>query len=94
VTPPAATLRYVGITHYYSGTYEVRDKPLPAWTVEFDCASWAQFFLKFILSHPAVTCAIPATGKVTHLVENMQGGVGRLPDQATRERMAQHLRTM
>jgi diketogulonate reductase-like aldo/keto reductase len=71
---------------------KVRDKALPAWAAEIDCASWAQFFLKFILSHPAVTCAIPATSKVTHLVDNMQAGVGSLPDQAARERMAQHLR--
>jgi aryl-alcohol dehydrogenase-like predicted oxidoreductase len=61
---------------------------------EIDCASWAQFFLKFILSQPAVTCAIPATSKVAHLVDNMQAGVGRLPDKTMRERMAQHLRTM
>ena len=67
---------------------EVRGKALPAWAAEFDCASWAQFFLKFIVSHPAVTCAIPATSKVKHLVDNMQAGVGRLPDSAARERMA------
>jgi diketogulonate reductase-like aldo/keto reductase len=73
---------------------KVRDKPLPAWAAEIDCASWAQFFLKFILSHPAVTCAIPATSKVAHLVDNMQAGAGRLPDQTMRSRMAQHLRTM
>jgi diketogulonate reductase-like aldo/keto reductase len=73
---------------------KVRDKALPAWAAEFDCASWAQFFLKFILSHPAVTCAIPATSKVAHLVDNMQGGVGCLPDKAMRERMAQHLRAL
>lgn len=73
---------------------KVRDKPLPAWAAEIDCASWAQFFLKFILSHPAVTCAIPATSKVAHLVDNMQGGIGRLPDTAMRERMAQHLRAL
>jgi diketogulonate reductase-like aldo/keto reductase len=73
---------------------KVGDKPLPAWAAEVDCASWAQFFLKFILSHPAVTCAIPATSKVKHLVDNMHGGVGRLPDQAMRERMAQHVRAL
>jgi diketogulonate reductase-like aldo/keto reductase len=73
---------------------KVRDKALPAWAAEIDCASWAQFFLKFILSHPAVTCAIPATSKVAHLVDNMQAGVGRLPDKAMRERMAQHLRAL
>ena len=72
---------------------KVRDKALPAWAAEFDCASWAQFFLKFILSHPAVTCAIPATSKVKHLEDNMQAGLGRLPDAATREKMAQLVRT-
>jgi diketogulonate reductase-like aldo/keto reductase len=67
---------------------KVRGKELPPWAAEFDCASWAQFFLKFILSHPAATCAIPATSKVKHLVDNMGAGVGRLPDAATREKMA------
>jgi len=66
----------------------VRRQPLPAWAAEFDCASWAQFFLKFILSHPAVTCVIPATSKVRHLEDNMAAGVGRLPDVAVRAKMA------
>ncbi len=73
---------------------KVRDKALPAWATEIDCASWAQFFLKFILSHPAVTCAIPATSKVKHLEDNMQAGFGRLPDAATRERMANLIRQL
>jgi len=67
----------------------VRGKALPAWAAEFDCGSWAQFFLKYIVSHPALTCAIPATAKPAHLVENMQAGYGRLPDAGTRRRMAQ-----
>lgn len=67
---------------------KVRGKELPPWAADFDCTSWAQFFLKFILSHPAVTCAIPATSKTKHLVDNMGAGVGRLPDVATREKMA------
>mgnify|MGYP001577796687 FL=1 len=67
----------------------VQGKPLPDWAREFDCESWAQFFLKFIVSHPAVTCAIPATSKVKHLEDNMQAGLGRLPDAATRVKMAQ-----
>ena len=70
---------------------KVRSKPLPPWTHEIDCASWAQFFLKFVISHPAVTCAIPATSKVEHLIDNMRAAVGPLPDAATRERMARHL---
>lgn len=69
----------------------VRGKALPAWAAEFDCASWAQYFLKFILSHPAVTCAIPGTGRVVHLKDNLQGGVGRLPDAKTRRRMVEYL---
>jgi aryl-alcohol dehydrogenase-like predicted oxidoreductase len=72
-----------------SGLFEkVRGKTLPPWADEIDCASWAQFFLKFILGHPAVTCAIPATSKPKHLLDNMQAGLGRQPDAATRERMA------
>jgi aryl-alcohol dehydrogenase-like predicted oxidoreductase len=71
---------------------KVRGKQLPAWAKDFDCASWAQFFLKFILSHPAVTCVIPATAKPKHLLDNMQAGLGKLPDAATREKMAQYLR--
>jgi diketogulonate reductase-like aldo/keto reductase len=63
-------------------------KPLPGWAAEFDCHSWAQFLLKWIVSHPAVTCAIPATNNPQHLLDNMAGGVGRLPDTKTRQRMA------
>jgi diketogulonate reductase-like aldo/keto reductase len=65
----------------------VREQPLPAWAADFDCVNWAQFFLKFIVSHPAVTCAIPATSKVEHMRENMGAAVGRLPDAQTRARM-------
>jgi diketogulonate reductase-like aldo/keto reductase len=66
----------------------VRGKPLPVWAVEFDCKSWAQFLLKWILGNAAVTCAIPATGNVRHLEDNMAAGVGRLPDEKMRQRMA------
>jgi diketogulonate reductase-like aldo/keto reductase len=69
---------------------KVRDKQLPPWAKEMGCATWAQYFLKFIVSHPAVTCAIPATGKPQHLVENMHAGIGPLPDAKTRERMADY----
>jgi aryl-alcohol dehydrogenase-like predicted oxidoreductase len=65
----------------------VRDRPLPEWAAEFDCTAWSQFFLKYIVSHPAVTCAIPATSNPEHLRENMGAGRGRLPDEATRRRM-------
>lgn len=58
----------------------VNDKALPDWAKEFDCHSWAQFFLKYILANPAVTCVIPGTGKPAHMIDNMQAGWGDLPD--------------
>jgi len=65
----------------------VKGRELPKWAQEFDCASWAQFFLKFILAHPAVTCPIPATANRRHLADNLAGGHGRLPDAAARQKM-------
>jgi aryl-alcohol dehydrogenase-like predicted oxidoreductase len=65
----------------------VRSKPLPDWAKEFDCRSWAQFFLKWIIAHPAVTCAIPATNNPAHLEDDLQGGVGPLPDAKMRQQM-------
>jgi aryl-alcohol dehydrogenase-like predicted oxidoreductase len=65
----------------------VQGQELPGWASEFDCDSWAQFFLKYIASHPAVTCAIPATSNPDHMRDNMGAGVGRLPDDETRRRM-------
>jgi diketogulonate reductase-like aldo/keto reductase len=67
----------------------VREKPLPEWASEFDCKSWAQFFLKWIVAHAAVTCVIPATAKPHHMEDNMQAGLGRLPDEKTRRRMVE-----
>jgi diketogulonate reductase-like aldo/keto reductase len=64
----------------------VRDRELPDWAHEF-ADSWGQFFLKFIISHPAVTCVIPATSQMRHMADNLGAGFGRLPDAATRERM-------
>ncbi len=72
----------------------VKGKSLPDWAGEFDCASWAQFFLKFVLSHPAVTCAIPATSKPRHMADNMAAGFGRLPDDAMRKRMIAHVESL
>jgi len=66
----------------------VRGRRLPGWAPEIDCANWAQAFLKFIVSHPAVTCAIPATSRADHMHENMGALYGRLPDAAMRKRMA------
>jgi diketogulonate reductase-like aldo/keto reductase len=68
----------------------VRGKPLPLWAAEFDCQNWAQYFLKFIVSHPAVTCAIPATSRVDHMRENMGANFGRLPDATMRQRMIEY----
>lgn len=69
----------------------VRGKPLPAWANEIDCDSWAQFFLKFIVSHPAVTCVIPATARPDHMADNVRAGLGKMPDDKMRERMAAHV---
>ena len=68
---------------------KVRSKPLPDWAAEFECRSWAQFFLKWIVAQPAVSCVIPATNKPRHLEDNMHGGVGRLPDSKLRRRMVE-----
>ena len=68
--------------------------PLPEWAGEIDCANWAQFFLKFIASHPAVTCVIPATSRVDHMRENMGAMYGRLPDQKRRRRMIQYVESL
>lgn len=65
----------------------VRGKELPAWAKDFDCSTWAQFFLKFILSHPAVTCAIPGTDKPHHMLDNIGAAYGRLPDEKQRREM-------
>jgi aryl-alcohol dehydrogenase-like predicted oxidoreductase len=58
----------------------VRGKPLPPWAAEIDATSWGQIFLKYVLAHPAVTAAIPATGKLQHLQDNLAAARGRLPD--------------
>jgi aryl-alcohol dehydrogenase-like predicted oxidoreductase len=64
------------------------ERPLPDWAAEFDAASWAQFFIKFVLGHPAVTVVTPATSKVRHMVDNLGGATGKVPDEAMRGRMA------
>ena len=68
--------------------------PLPDWAAEFDCVNWAQFFLKFIVSHQAVTCALPATSRVDHMEENMGALYGRLPDAAMRARMIRYVESL
>lgn len=67
---------------------ETRNKPLPAFAKDLGATSWAELFLAFVISHPAVTCAIPATSKVEHLRQNMNAGRGPLPDAAMRKRIA------
>jgi diketogulonate reductase-like aldo/keto reductase len=69
----------------------LRSKPLPGWAADIDCSSWAQLLLKFVVSHPAVTCAIPATGKLEHLRDNMRAGYGRMPDEAHRALIARQV---
>jgi aryl-alcohol dehydrogenase-like predicted oxidoreductase len=69
----------------------IKGKNLPPWATVFGCTSWAQFFLKWILSHPAVTCVIPGTRRRAHLEDNIQAGIGRLPDIAMRQRMLDYL---
>jgi diketogulonate reductase-like aldo/keto reductase len=66
----------------------LRARSLPVWAREIDCASWAQVLLKFAASHPAVTCVIPATSSLEHLLDNMKSGSGRFPDDAMRARIA------
>ncbi len=73
---------------------KVKGKNLPDWTNDFDCKTWAQFFLKYIVSHPAVTCVIPATAKLKHLEDNMHSGYGKLPDAKMRERMVEHMKQL
>ena len=68
----------------------VRGKPVPEWAKEAGMATWAQYFLKWIVSHPAVTCTIPGTGKAEHLADNLAAGSGPLPGEALRTKMAEH----
>ena len=95
LTPTGTNL--LGLVKHSTATHDgyfgelfgrARGKTLPEWAKEFDCTSWAQFFLKFILGNPAVMCVIPATGDPKHLLDNVAAGTGRLPDDAMREKMA------
>jgi len=70
---------------------KVKGKPLPGWAAEFDCTSWAQYFLKYLLANPAVTCVIPGTSRTAHVTDNLGAGMGRLPDAAMRRRMSEYL---
>ena len=66
----------------------VGGRPLPDWAAEIDCTSWSQLLLKFVVSHPAMMCAIPGTGNPEHMADNARAGIGRMPDEAMRERIA------
>jgi aryl-alcohol dehydrogenase-like predicted oxidoreductase len=81
----ASGLSCTGGTSLFS---RVANKPVPEWAAEFDAKTWSQFFTKYVLSHPAVTVVRTGTTKVAHLVDNIGGGIGRLPNEATRKRMA------
>ncbi len=72
----------------------VKDKPLPDWATEIGCASWAQFFLKWILGHPSVTCAIPGTRNPKHVADNLGAASGPLPDEAMRRRMSVYFESL
>lgn len=73
---------------------KVKDRPLPSWAQAFDCSSWGQYFLKYVVSHPAVTCAIPATTKVKHMKDNMLAGRGRLPTARERLKMLKYFESL
>ena len=72
----------------------VQHQSLPVWAKDFNCVNWAQFFLKFIASHPAVTCAIPATSQVEHVIENMGAQQGRLPGEKMRKKMLDYIESL
>jgi aryl-alcohol dehydrogenase-like predicted oxidoreductase len=71
----------------------VGNRPLPEWAAEFDAKTWSHFFTKYVISHPAITVARVGTTKATHMVDNLGGGIGRLPNDATRKRMAELIET-
>lgn len=90
---PLARDRRIGVLAYapFGRTRlfrRVGDRPLPDWAKEFDASTWAQFFLKYVISHPAVTATTPATSQAKNMLDNIGGAVGRLPDEAIRRRMA------
>ena len=96
---PAAADHGVAVTinrPFINGAYfdRVRGHDLPGWAAEFDCESWAQFSLKFILAHPAVTCVLTETANPRHAADNIGAGFGRLPDGPTRRRIVEHLRNL
>jgi aryl-alcohol dehydrogenase-like predicted oxidoreductase len=90
---PLAQQRKIGVLAYapFGRTSLFRrtaGTPLPEWAKEFDAATWAQFFLKFVVSHPAITAVTPATSQARNMIDNLGGGIGRVPDAAMRQRMS------
>jgi diketogulonate reductase-like aldo/keto reductase len=81
---------------FVNGQYfqKVGQRPLPDWAAEFDCTSWAQFSLKYILANRTVTCVFTETTNPTHMEDNIQGGMGRLPDEAMTRRMRDFFQTL
>ena len=98
VIPAAADHGVAVMTNraFGNGAYfrRTRGHNLPAWAADFDCESWAQFSLKFVLGNADVSCALAATSSPQHVLDNARAGIGRLPDAATRARIVQHLRTL
>jgi aryl-alcohol dehydrogenase-like predicted oxidoreductase len=91
---PLAIERKIGVLVYVpfgrtSLFRRVGDRPVPDFAAEFGAATWAQFFIKYVAAHPAVTCVTPATSQATHMIDNLGGGRGQLPDEAMRMRMVE-----
>ena len=91
---PLAQERKIGVVAYFpfdaGGLFQrAGTTPLPAWAADFDARTWAQFFVKYVVSHPAVTVVRTGTSQAKHMLDNIGGGSGRLPNQATRKRMAE-----
>jgi aryl-alcohol dehydrogenase-like predicted oxidoreductase len=91
---PLAQQRKIGVLAYapFGRTSLFRragTTPLPAWAADFEAKTWAQFFLKYIISHPAITAVTPATSQQKNMLDNIGGGIGRLPDETTRKRMVE-----
>jgi len=93
---PLARERKIGVLAYapFGRTRlfkRVGNSPVPEWAAEFDAKTWAQFFLKFVASHPAVTVVTPATSQATNMLDNIGGGIGRMPSEAMRKRMIEYV---
>jgi aryl-alcohol dehydrogenase-like predicted oxidoreductase len=93
---PLARDRKIGVLAYvpFGRTRlfkRVGDRPVPDWAAEFDAKTWAQFFVKYVISHPAISVVTPATSQAKNMIDNMGGGIGKLPDEKTRVKMAAYI---